>query len=77
MCLGCRVRKEKRDLVRVVRSPEGEVNIDLTGKRPGRGAYVCSNQDCLDKAVKSRALERSLSISISLEIHEQLSKEVQ
>jgi len=77
MCLGCRERKEKRALVRVVRSPEGEVNVDLTGKKPGRGAYVCSNQDCLGKAVKSKALERSLSISISPEIHEQLSKEVQ
>ncbi len=59
MCVGCRVMMEKKALKRVVRSPEGAVSIDAIGKAPGRGAYVCS-QPCLERAVKTRALERAL-----------------
>lgn len=57
-CLGCREMKPKPELLRVVRSPEGEVSLDSRGKKPGRGAYVCPNAECLRRAVKSRALDR-------------------
>lgn len=63
-CLGCREMKMKRELVRVVRSPEGEVAVDPKGKAPGRGAYVCPNADCLRKAIRSKALSHSLSVEI-------------
>ena len=59
-CLGCREMKPKRELTRVVRSPEGDISIDMKGRLPGRGAYVCPNEDCLKKALRSRALERAL-----------------
>ena len=60
-CLGCREMKEKRALIRVVKSPEGAVSLDFKGKLPGRGAYVCPNGECLKRARKSRALERAFS----------------
>ena len=60
-CLGCREMKPKPELIRVVRSPEGEVSLDFKGKKPGRGAYVCPDPACLQKARKSRALERAFS----------------
>ena len=60
-CLGCREMKPKKELIRVVRSPQGEVSLDFRGKLPGRGAYVCPNPACLSKARKSRALERAFS----------------
>ena len=63
-CLGCREMKPKPSLVRVVRSPEGEVSIDARGKKPGRGAYVCRSADCLKKALRSNALGRSLEVTI-------------
>ena len=63
-CVGCREMKEKRALIRVVKSPEGEVSLDFRGKKPGRGAYVCPAEDCLQKARKSRALERAFSMQI-------------
>ncbi len=69
-CLGCREMKPKRELVRVVRSPEGEILVDLRGKAPGRGAYVCHSSDCLKKALKSHAMERSLDTSIPQEIYD-------
>ena len=67
-CLGCREMKPKRELLRVVRSPEGEVSLDPRGKLPGRGAYVCPNVDCFRKAVKSRALDRALEVKIPDEV---------
>ena len=60
-CLGCREHKPKPELIRVVRSPEEEVSLDFKGKKPGRGAYVCPDPACLQKARKSRALERAFS----------------
>ena len=63
-CMGCRERKAKRELIRVVRSPEGVVSLDFSGKAPGRGAYLCPNPECLKKARKSKGLERSLKASI-------------
>ena len=71
-CLGCREMKPKRELLRVVRSPEGEVSLDTRGKKPGRGAYVCPNADCLRRAVKSRALSRALETQIPDEVMERL-----
>ena len=59
-CVGCRERKEKRELIRVVRSPEGGISLDFKGKKPGRGAYLCPDLECLKRARKSRALERAL-----------------
>ncbi len=61
-CMGCRERKPKKELVRVVRSPEGSVSMDLKGKAPGRGMYICPNPDCLKKAIRSRAISRSLEV---------------
>jgi len=63
-CLGCREMKPKRELVRAVRSPDGEVSLDNTGKKPGRGAYVCSSAECLKRAVKSKALSRAFGVEI-------------
>ena len=71
-CLGCREMKPKPELLRVVRSPEGEVSLDPRGKKPGRGAYVCRSADCLRRAVKSRALARALQVEIPDEVMERL-----
>ena len=71
-CVGCREMKPKPELLRVVRSPEGEVSLDTRGKKPGRGAYVCPNADCLRRAVKSRALSRALETQIPDEVMERL-----
>lgn len=63
-CLGCREMRPKKELIRVVRSPEGEISLDFKGKLPGRGAYVCPDMACLKKAKKARALERAFSVEI-------------
>jgi len=76
-CLGCREMKPKRELVRVVRSPQGEVSLDFRGKKPGRGAYVCHAQLCLKKAVKAKALERALEVAIPDEIYAQLQEQME
>lgn len=64
MCVGCREMKPKKELIRVVRSPEGEVTIDPVGKKPGRGAYVCRSGNCLARAIKQKQLERQLETSL-------------
>ena len=71
-CIGCREQKPKTELIRVVRSPEGELSIDLRGKTPGRGAYLCPQTDCLKRAIKSKALERGLNCQIPQEIYDLL-----
>ncbi len=71
-CLGCREMKNKKDLIRAVRSPEGEISLDFKGKKPGRGAYVCPDPACLAKVRKSRALERAFSVAIPAEVYDQL-----
>ena len=76
-CLGCREMKPKRELLRVVRSPEGEVSLDTRGKKPGRGAYVCPNSDCLKKAIKTRALSRALETAIPEEVMQRLAAELE
>ena len=73
-CLGCREMKPKRELVRAVRSPEGEVSLDPKGKKPGRGAYVCPDPECLKRAVKSKALSRAFGVEIPPEIMEELTE---
>lgn len=76
-CMGCRERKEKRELIRVVRSPEGDVSLDFHGKAPGRGAYICPDSACLKKAIRSKALERSLEVPIPEEIYARLEQEME
>lgn len=75
-CVGCREMKEKRDLIRVVRSPEGAVSLDFRGRLPGRGAYVCASADCLKRARKSRALERAFETPIPPEVYDALEQEM-
>lgn len=72
MCSGCGRHIPKKELIRVVRSPQGELSVDLTGKKSGRGAYLCQNVECLRKARKTRRLERSLSCQIPDEVYERL-----
>ena len=76
-CVGCREMLEKRSLVRIVRSPEGEVSLDPTGKKPGRGAYLCKSAECLKKAIKTRALGRALGAEIPDEVLLGLSGELE
>ena len=75
-CMACQAKKDKRELVRIVRSPEGEISVDMTGKKPGRGAYICPNLECLNKVIKSKRLERSLETTISQEIYESLKEQL-
>ena len=76
MCVGCREMKPKKELIRVVRQPSGQVMLDRTGKAAGRGAYVCPDSACLEKARKSKVLERTLEASIEPAVYEQLEKEL-
>ncbi len=76
-CLGCREMKPKRELIRVVRSPEGEISIDFKGKAPGRGAYVCHDLQCLKRAVKAKAISRAFEIEIPQEIYDRLTAEME
>lgn len=76
-CLGCREMKPKRELMRVVRSPEGQVGIDHNGKANGRGAYLCPKAECLKKAIKTKALARALEVEIPREIYDALLAELE
>lgn len=71
-CVSCRTMTDKRELVRIVKTPEGEIVLDTTGKKSGRGAYVCRNPECLRKARKSRALERAFETAIPAEVYDAL-----
>ena len=75
-CMGCRERKAKRELIRVVRGTDGVVRLDFSGKAPGRGAYICPSSDCLKKALRSKALDRSLEVTIPQEVIDRLEKEM-
>ena len=77
MCVGCRQMKPKRELLRAVRSPEGEVSLDTTGRKPGRGAYCCFDADCLKKALKQGQLDRQLEVRLSDEVNAQLQETMQ
>jgi len=72
MCVGCREMKPKKELIRIVRTPEEKIAIDPTGKRAGRGAYVCPNRVCVQKAIKARSIERALQCSLAKEVIEDL-----
>lgn len=76
-CMGCRERKSKREMIRVVRSPEGDVSLDFGGKKNGRGAYICPNMDCLKKAIRSKSLDRSLEVAIPEDVYDRLQKEME
>jgi len=76
MCLGCGEMKPKKELIRVVKSSEGEISLDLTGKKSGRGAYVCNSLECLKKARKTRRFEKAFSCQISEEIYNGMEKEL-
>ena len=71
-CMGCNEKKEKKDLIRIVKNKENEINIDKTGKLPGRGAYICNNIECFEKLKKSKRLEKVFEMKISEEIYEKL-----
>ena len=76
-CMGCRERKAKKELIRVVRTPEGQVCLDFSGKLNGRGAYLCPSAGCLQKARKAKSLERSLEVAIPEEVYDRLEKEME
>ncbi len=76
MCLGCGEMKPKKELIRVVKSPEGEISLDFTGKRSGRGAYICRCAECLEKARKGRRFEKSFSCKIDESVYEVMSDEL-
>lgn len=76
-CVGCGEMKEKRALVRIVKNKDGEISVDLTGKKSGRGAYICHDLACLKKARKAKRLERAFSAEISPEIYDRLEKEIE
>lgn len=76
MCLGCNEMKPKKELMRVVKSPEGEISLDFTGKKNGRGAYICNSVECLRIAQKRKSLERSLKVTIPAEVYKELEKEM-
>ena len=75
-CMGCRERKAKKELIRVVRGTDGSVSLDFGGKRNGRGAYLCPDPECLKKAQKAKSLERSLDVPIPEEVYERLVAEM-
>ncbi|MCM1495441.1 MAG: YlxR family protein [Bacteroides sp.] len=75
-CIGCGQPMEKKNMIRVIRNPEGGIELDSTGKKNGRGAYLCLSQECLAKAEKSKGLERSFKMSVPKEIYQQLSEEL-
>ena len=77
MCTGCMEMKPKKELIRVVKNKEGEISLELVGKKPGRGAYVCKSTDCLEKAFKTKRLSRNLETTISQEIYDDLRKAVE
>lgn len=76
-CLGCNEHKPKSDMIRVVRSPEGEISLDTRGKKSGRGAYICHSVSCLNKARKSRRIERALECSIPEEVYNNMEAELE
>lgn len=75
-CVGCGEMKPKKELIRALRTEEGEFVLDITGKKNGRGAYICNSKECFDKAVKSKGLERSFKQAIPAEVYERLEKEM-
>lgn len=75
-CTGCGVRKEKKELIRIIKTPEDLIEVDFTGKKNGRGAYICNSVECLRTAKKRKSLERSLKVTIPVEVYKELEKEM-
>ena len=75
-CIGCIEMKNKKEMLRVLKTPEGEITLDVTGRKNGRGAYVCFSKECLHKAIKNKGLERSLKMQIPQEVYENLEREL-
>ncbi len=71
-CMGCNTKKDKKDFIRIVKNKEGQINIDRTGKMPGRGAYLCDNIECLEKAIKTKRIDKIFETKIDDEIYEKL-----
>jgi Predicted nucleic-acid-binding protein implicated in transcription termination len=76
-CVGCRDMKTKKEMIRVIKTSEGEIELDVTGKQNGRGAYMCAKQECLQQAIRSKGLERSLKQGIPREVYERLEREME
>ncbi len=74
-CTGCQAMKSKKEMLRIVRDPEGHVSLDRTGKKSGRGAYICDQEECLEKAIQNKGIERSLGVPVSRELVETLREE--
>jgi len=75
-CTGCQEMKSKKELIRIVRTDAGEFSLDTTGKKPGRGAYICPTKECMEKAQKSKGLERSFKAAVPKDVYEQLLREL-
>ncbi len=75
-CIGCRESKDKKELIRIVKTPEGEIVLDFTGRQNGRGAYLCAKEECLKKAIKSNALSRSFKMNVPHETYEDLERQL-
>lgn len=75
-CIGCNTQKNKMEFIRIVKNKQGEVALDKTGKLPGRGAYICDNPECLEKAIKSKRLEKNFEMKIEDTIYEELRKRI-
>lgn len=75
-CIGCMAKKDKNELIRIVKNKQGEIAVDKTGKLPGRGAYLCDSVECLEKAIKSKRLERSFETKIENDIYEELREKI-
>ena len=75
-CLGCNEHKPKSELIRVVRSPEGEISLDLTGKKSGRGAYICRSKKCFTKARKSKRIDKALDLAVPEEVYDRMETEL-
>lgn len=76
-CVGCGENKNKKDMIRVIKTNEGQIFLDETGKKNGRGAYICKTTECLSKAIKTKGLERSLKENISKEVYDEITKEME
>lgn len=75
-CIGCGQMKEKRELIRIIRTPEDAIILDTTGKKNGRGAYICPDSQCLSKVIKTKGLDRAFKMSISADVYEELKEEL-
>lgn len=75
-CVGCREMKKKKELIRVIKNNENKIFVDLTGKKNGRGAYICNSMECLEKAIKSKSLDRAFNMVIQDEIYDEIKKEL-